>query len=246
MGGGQDMIYEKSNECALKRSGDRILCPLLKSCKWLRGLNIDSLFKMADKVENELVKRRYEKMFPCLGDSLKALTELKVFPRIVIIGTDPYPDASATGIPFAVPDNYEKEIPRSLLTLKYSFKMHSGENNEWIQWMNEHRVLMLNCSLTYLPGHRDFSFTLWQGFIKSLIKVVTDNDRNVVFWLMGSKAWGLKQFLQDKISRSVICTCHPSRAWGGCKESSVHNDCFLRLWQDLCADLTRNIEKGEA
>ena len=117
----------------------------LKQCDWLNDQDKISLSAELDCIENQLKGAEF---YPSLENALDAFTELKHFPRIVIVGTDPYPNYKATGIPFSVPDNYTGQCPNSLKTLKRVFGFKCGTRNEWIKWVNDNQVLLLNRALS--------------------------------------------------------------------------------------------------
>ena len=193
---------------------------------WLNDQDKMNLSAELDRIENQLKGCAF---YPSLEDVLNAFTELKHIPRIVIVGTDPYPDKRiATGIPFAVPEHTDT-YPPTLKVLKQCFNMHKCDGGEWIRWMNKNRALLLNVSLTYLPNHRERSFGIWREFVGMILERITERNTHAVFWLMGAKAKMLEQYLQGKAYK-VFCTCHPSRAC--CKGE---NDCYKMVWRQICA-----------
>lgn len=201
-----------------------VLCDKLNQCHWLNDQDKMNLSTELDCIENQL---KGDEFYPSLENVLNAFTELKHFPRIVIVGTDPYPDAKATGIPFSVSTHADK-CPPTLKVLKRCFCLQKGNDDEWIRWMNESRVLLLNTSLTYLPNYRRRSFGIWREFIRRVVEKITEKNTHVVFWLMGAKAKILEQCLKGKAYK-VFCTCHPSRAC--CKGE---NDCYKMVWRQIC------------
>lgn len=201
-----------------------ILRGKFNQCDWLNDQDKISLSAELDRIENQLSDGV---IYPKLENVLDVFTCLKLFPRIVIVGTDPYPDDRATGIPFAVPDNYKRECPNTLKTLNRVFGFKRGTRSEWVKWMNDKHVLMLNKSLTKIPGR--LTFRVWQKFIGAILKVIAKNGASVTFWLMGREAKMLKNFLNE-YNCSVICTCHPSMAY--CK-SVAQNDCFKLIWEQI-------------
>ena len=69
----------------------------LNQCDWLNDQDKISLSAELDCIENQL---KGDKFYPDLGNVLDAFVELREFPKIVIVGTDPYPDDKATGSHF--------------------------------------------------------------------------------------------------------------------------------------------------
>lgn len=202
-----------------------VLSKKLNLCDWLNDHDKISFSVELDCIENQL---KGDKFYPAIGNVLDAFVELREFPKIVIVGTDPYPDDKATGIPFSVPACTDK-CPPTLKVLKRCFNLHKGDDDEWVRWMNKNRVLLLNASLTCLPNHRGRSFSIWRKFIGMILGRITGGEAPVVFWLMGARAKTLKQNVQGR-ARKVICTCHPSRAC--CKGE---NDCYKMVWRQICA-----------
>lgn len=207
-----------------------VLNSKLNQCDWLKDQYKMNLSAELERIENQLKGTEF---YPSLGNVFDAFLELREFPKIVIVGTDPYPDGRATGIPFSVPDDYTGQCPNSLKTLNRVFGLERGTRSEWVKWMNENRVLLLNKSSTKIPGHS--TFRVWQKFIMAILKTIAENGGSVAFWLMGHEAKMLKRFL-EKYNCQVICTCHPSVAY--CK-SVTQNDCFKLIWERIGSGLLK-------
>ena len=211
-----------------------VLCDKLNQCHWLNDQDKMNLSAELDRIENQLKGCAF---YPSLEDVLNAFTELKHIPRIVIVGTDPYSNDNATGIPFSVPDDYTGQCPNSLKTLNRVFGLERGTRSEWVRWMNENRVLLLNKSLTKIPEHS--TFRVWQKFIIAILKSIAENSASVAFWLMGHEAKMLNRYI-EKYNCIVICTCHPSVAY--CK-SVTQNNCFKLIWERIGSGLFKGSRK---
>ena len=211
-----------------------VLNSKLNQCDWLKDQYKMNLSAELERIENQLKGTEF---YPSLGNVLDVFLELREFPKIVIVGTDPYPDGRATGIPFSVPDDYTGQCPNSLKTLNRVFGLERGTRSELVRWMNENRVLLLNKSLTKIPEHS--TFRVWQKFIIAILKSIAENSASVAFWLMGHEAKMLNRYI-EKYNCIVICTCHPSVAY--CK-SVTQNNCFKLIWERIGSGLFKGSRK---
>ena len=204
-----------------------VLRDKLNQCDWLSDQEKKSLSVELDCVENQLKK---DKFYPNLGNALDAFLELREFPKIVIVGTDPYPDGRATGIPFSVPDDYTGQCPNSLKTLNRVFGFERGVRSEWVKWMNDNHVLLLNRALTSTV--RAKSFELWDGFVKKCLSQIV--NKVAVVWLLGHKATQLKRHIEQfaEGSPDVFSSCHPSYVHCVGQDCECYK-CFAKVWKRI-------------
>ncbi len=155
--------------------------------------------------------------------------------RVLILGQDPYPNKDkATGFAFLQNNNKTDDSLSNILktikslddtlenileeieNLKKPLDETSDENNEteYVNWVKNNKVLLLNTSLTYESKDKPH-FKYWKDFIRQIItKLLTCNNDKLVVFLWGEKA---KTAFHDvvynnKISRNllVLSTSHPS------------------------------------
>ena len=140
--------------------------------------------------------------------------------RVVILGQDPYHGAGqAQGLAFSVASgvkvppslrNVFKEIGREFAGVT----MASQKDGSLVRWA-EQGVLLLNTCLTVEDGLPASHAKLgWEGLTDSLISLVAERNKNVVFMLWGAHAQTKQALLQTSKSlengHMVLCANHPS------------------------------------
>lgn len=132
--------------------------------------------------------------------------------KVVIIGQDPYHGPNqANGLCFSVADgithppsliNIFKEIEQDL-QVPYPT---SGNLERWA----DQGVLLLNATLT-VRAHQAGSHQNkgWETFTDSVIKIISDNKKDVVFLLWGGYAKRKSKLINDK-KHHVLQSGHPS------------------------------------
>jgi uracil-DNA glycosylase len=138
--------------------------------------------------------------------------------KIVILGKDPYPDGSATGLAFANSDLKmgDSKLSPSLKVIKDCIEnsIYDGLNLDFDQTLtswSKQGVLLLNTALTVerhiIGSHHKY----WQKFTSEVLKIINDNNSGIIFMLWGKEA----QMYEDYISltRHYVLKCnHPSWA----------------------------------
>ena len=151
--------------------------------------------------------------------------------KVVIIGQDPYHGpGQANGLCFSVREgvrpppslqNIFKEIHNDL-----GKPMPSSPDLE--RWARQ-GVLLLNATLTVRassPGsHQNKG---WEIFTDAVIKIISDEKKNVVFLLWGAYAQKKGEII-DRSKHLVLMSAHPSpfsadRGFFGCKHFSKANE----------------------
>lgn len=149
--------------------------------------------------------------------------------KAVIIGQDPYhnPD-QAMGLCFSVPKS--TKVPPSLKNiykeLQSDLEIPIRDHGDLTEWAKQ-GVLMLNAILTVeekQPGsHRKYG---WQTFTDSVIKTISLELSDVVFFLWGNYAKS-KAVLIDDQKHLVLQAAHPSPlarfGFKGCRHFSKCN-----------------------
>jgi uracil-DNA glycosylase len=151
--------------------------------------------------------------------------------KVVIIGQDPYHGAGqANGLCFSVHDGVT--MPPSLKNIFKEIQSDLGKtfpkNGDLERWAKQ-GVLLLNATLTVRassPGsHQNKG---WEAFTDAVIKLISDQKKNVVFLLWGAYAQK-KGELIDRNKHLVLMSAHPSpfsadRGFFGCKHFSKVNE----------------------
>ena len=151
--------------------------------------------------------------FPRKEDIYKAfeLTPLEKV-KVVIFGQDPYPTPGvAMGLAFSVSKG--TKIPKSLINI---FKELEDDINEPLpssgdltKWA-ENGVLLLNRILTVEQSkplaHKNQG---WEKFTERVIKEINNQNRPVVYILLGNEAIKIKKMLNNP-QHSIIEAPHPS------------------------------------
>ena len=133
--------------------------------------------------------------------------------KVIILGQDPYHEPNqAHGLSFSVPDGVP--VPPSLLNiykeiesdLEIEVQKNSGNLERW----SKQGVMLLNTTLTVERSkpmsHKDFG---WSLFTDKVIHILSENKKNLVFFLWGSHAKS-KINLIDTHKHLVIESSHPS------------------------------------
>jgi len=166
-----------------------------------------------------------KKILPNNDDILNALiyTPLKDV-KVCILGQDPYPNAQdAHGLSFS---SNSILTPKSLQNIfgeiKHSYHGVVFNTNNLTSWTKQ-GVLLLNKTLTLIEGiplsHANIG---WNNFTKRIIKLINNEDRPIIWLLMGDQAIGNQQFITNS-KHIVIKTSHPSPL-GAWKKSKL-SDC---------------------
>ena len=140
--------------------------------------------------------------------------------KVVILGQDPYHGSEchddkyipqAMGLSFSVQDNIS--IPPSLVNIYKNLvkfkhidtKPTHGNLTKWAQ----QGCLLLNTSLTVTAKEPNSHEKYWKDITDTIIKYISDNTENVVFFLWGNPS--LKKLnLIDQHKHKVSISSHPS------------------------------------
>lgn len=166
---------------------------------------------------SEEVKREKNKIYPraeLLFNALNVLNLENV--KVVFIGQDPYINETdgvpeAMGLCFSVPYQYKK--PKSLSSiynnlLEYKHIKRIPDNGCLAFWAMQ-GCLMLNTTLTVLPGKSNSHQKIWKTFTENLITYLNNNCENLVFLAWGANAHEIC-FNVDPKKHLIITSSHPS------------------------------------
>ncbi len=151
--------------------------------------------------------------------------------KVIIIGQDPYHGpGQAHGLCFSVKDGVE--LPPSLLNIFKEIESDIGyrpyPTGNLERWASQ-GVLLLNATLT-VRAHQAGSHQRkgWEEFTDSVIRVISTEKENLVFFLWGSYAQKKGESI-DRSNHLVLESVHPSplsaaRGFFGNKHFSRCND----------------------
>ncbi|MEE1196671.1 MAG: uracil-DNA glycosylase [Lachnospiraceae bacterium] len=155
--------------------------------------------------------------------------------KVVILGQDPYHgDGQAHGLCFSVKP--EVEIPPSLVNIYKELNEDLGcyiPNNGYLEKWARQGVMLLNTVLTVRAhqanSHRGIG---WEAFTDAAIRVLSEQDRPMVFLLWGRPAQMKKSLLHNP-KHLILEAPHPSplsayRGFFGCKHFSQANDFLVK------------------
>lgn len=155
--------------------------------------------------------------------------------KVVILGQDPYHgDGQAHGLCFSVKP--EVEIPPSLVNIYKELNEDLGcyiPDNGYLEKWARQGVMLLNTVLTVRAhqanSHRGIG---WEEFTDAAIRVLSEQDRPMVFLLWGRPAQMKKSLLHNP-KHLILEAPHPSplsayRGFFGCKHFSQANDFLVK------------------
>lgn len=132
--------------------------------------------------------------------------------KVVILGQDPYHgEGQAHGLCFSVPSGvrFPPSLKNIFKELKSDLNIDIPENGDLSRWA-EQGILLLNSVLSVeknkAASHQKQG---WEKFTDKIIKVINDNNQNVVFILWGAYAQKKAAFVDPK-KHLIIESVHPS------------------------------------
>jgi uracil-DNA glycosylase len=151
--------------------------------------------------------------------------------KVVILGQDPYHGpGQAHGLCFSVPDGVPP--PPSLVNIFKELQKDLGlkipQHGNLTHWAKQ-GVFLLNASLTVRAGEPMSHAKIgWARFTDSVIKIISQHKKHVVFFLWGKFAQE-KKVLIDESKHLVLKAAHPSplsaeSGFFGCRHFSKANE----------------------
>ena len=157
--------------------------------------------------------------------------------KVVILGQDPYhEEGQANGLAFSV--NNDVKMPPSLKNIFKELQDDIGgelrTNTDLTDWA-EQGVFLLNSSLTVIEGRPNSMADIWNTFTDSIIKLLNDKEKPIVFVLWGKNARDKKKLI-DTNKHFIIESAHPSplsayRGFFGSKPFSKVNEYLISSGQ---------------
>ena len=132
--------------------------------------------------------------------------------KVVIIGQDPYHGINqANGLSFSV--NPNQKLPPSLinifLEINNDLKTTIRTNGNLEDWASQ-GVLLLNSILSVESGKPGSHSKIgWETFTDQVIKIISEQKRNIVFMLWGGYAKKKEKLIFDN-KHLILKTGHPS------------------------------------
>jgi uracil-DNA glycosylase len=166
---------------------------------------IDS--KLYDDLTDSLVSlvEQGKRFTPKFKDIFNAFKECKYDDlKVVIVGQDPYPQlGSADGLAFSCSkkDKVEK-------SLQYINKAIDTDHTDLRCWANQ-GVLLINTALTVEVNKIGSHFWNWKPFTEHLFSKINQDNKDIVFILMGKKAEAWERLISNQ--KILKCT-HPASA----------------------------------
>ena len=156
--------------------------------------------------------------------------------KVVIIGQDPYHGINqANGLSFSV--NPNQKLPPSLknifLEINHDLKTTIRTNGNLEDWASQ-GVLLLNSILSVESGKPGSHSKIgWETFTDQVIKIISEQKRNIVFMLWGGYAKKKEKLIFDN-KHLILKTGHPSPLsanrgyWFGNKHFSKCNSFLVK------------------
>ena len=146
--------------------------------------------------------------------------------KILLLGQDPYHQPNqAHGLSFSV--SKTTKIPPSLrnifkeLNNEFPERKYNFTNGNLEKWFYKEKIFLLNSALTVEQNKPASHLKLWEKFTDSVIQMISKNNKNCIFLLLGNYAKSKEKFIMNKDN---IITCnHPSplSAYSGCFGSNI-------------------------
>ena len=197
-----------------------------------------------DKLKNEIEKPYFKQLLSFVEHAYKTAN---IFPpenlifnafnkckfnntKVVIIGQDPYHgEGQAHGLCFSVNDNIK--IPPSLRNIFKELNTDLGKDMPTtgnLEPWAEQGVLLINATLTVKENEAgSHQKKGWETFTDAVIKLISDDKKDVVFLLWGAFAIKKSEMINQK-KHCILTAPHPSplsasRGFFGCKHFSKAN-----------------------
>lgn len=178
----------------------------------LRDILNTEWFKDLNKYTNNMQREKYN-VFPARENVYRVFKQDLSTIKVVILGQDPYPNSNANGLAFAT-DKANK--PKSLQFIEKAIKEDMNYPDEWelsnnLNHLTQQGVMLLNSALTVREKEPNSHAENWKPFIKAILEVLSNQNKPIVFILLGAKAQAFKRHI-DGITHTILEAEHPARA----------------------------------
>lgn len=178
----------------------------------LRDILNTEWFKELNKYTNNMQREQYT-VFPARENVYRVFRQDLSTIKAVVLAQDPYPNDNANGIAFATD---KKNKPKSLEFIEKAIKEDMNYPDEWelpntLNHLTQQGIMLLNSALTVRKGEPNSHAENWKPFIKAVLEVLSNQNKQIVFILLGAKAQAFKKYI-DGITHTVLEAEHPARA----------------------------------
>ena len=149
------------------------------------------------------------------GSIFQAFSIIDRFPRLVIMGQDPYPNKFATGIAFEVSRDGNTKTRKALKALSKSLEIAEG----WFdikKWAKDNAILLVNAALSY-SSQSDLikkQYRVWRSFWGVIIRILM-NSNSITVLSLGRESEKLFKDYKQQLGRRFFYSPHPSDRHGG-------------------------------
>lgn len=159
--------------------------------------------KLVSLVMEKEKHERQQYLFPMMKDIFSCFlrTPLKSI-RVVILNDKPYNSYFSNGLALSVneKDTMTFALENIYKNLKKSYPYREIEYDGRLKgWINQ-GVFLLNASLTTNEEERSNIYVdIWRGFIRKIIRSITEYNKDIPFILMGRDAQSYEEFIGNAI-----------------------------------------------
>jgi uracil-DNA glycosylase len=136
--------------------------------------------------------------------------------KVVLLGQDPYHQRKENGYPRAQGLSFSvsktDEIPMSLKNIYQEIKNEYPEytppnHGDLTRWARQ-GVLLLNSSLTVVPGKPGSHGVIWHGLLSKIFQAIGEVNRKCIYLLWGNFAKDMSEYIPETSVK--LFTSHPS------------------------------------
>jgi uracil-DNA glycosylase len=139
--------------------------------------------------------------------------------KVVILGSEPFDNKNATGIPFANPVNktigsLENEtvlIERCIRKIMYNNDPSYVFDESFYSWTSQ-GVFLLDVSSTCEESIINAHSKYWSNFTREVIKLISTEKDNIIFMVWGEQAQYFTRYINTENSHHILRYHHPSKS----------------------------------
>lgn len=165
-----------------------------------------SMYQIEDTIIYPSPKTIFRAFKECSYDNLK----------VIILGQDPYPDGSFTGIAFGNENKDPSEYSPSLRKIwkRIAIDFHNSDYEDFdptlLSWAKQ-GVLLLNSAMTVEKNKPGSHAELWKGFMHTFLKTLNKAKSNLFYCFWGKTAQSFSENICKSDNFLLTCT-HPAYA----------------------------------
>ena len=152
----------------------------------------------------------YRCVWPQNEESIfQAFSIIDRFPRLVIMGQEPYPDERATGLAFEVISEKHDHAKSSLKSLCRSMEC----SESWFdirKWAADNDILLVNAALSCsgLSDCKNKQYRIWRPFWSVMIRILI-HSRTITVLSLGRKSESLFKNYKSQLGKRFFYSPHP-------------------------------------